>query len=53
MAEKELKLILKEGEGYKVEFKENISGIDKDIVAFSNSSGGKIFIGITDEKEII
>ncbi len=52
MNEKELKLILKEGEGYKVEFKENITGVDKDIVAFSNSSGGRIFIGITDEGKI-
>lgn len=48
----ELKLISQEGEGYKIEFKENISNIDKNIVAFANSSGGKIFLGITDNKEI-
>ena len=48
MNKNELDIILKEGEGYKIEFKENISGIDKEIVAFANSSGGKIFIGVTD-----
>ncbi len=51
--EKELKFILQEGEGYKVEFKENVSNIDRDIVAFANSSGGKIFVGITDDKKIL
>jgi len=45
-------LLLKEGEGYKIEFKENISGIDKDIVAFANSSGGKIIVGVTDKGEV-
>ena len=48
MNKNELDIILKEGEGYKIEFKENISGINKEIVAFANSSGGKIFIGVTD-----
>jgi ATP-dependent DNA helicase RecG len=33
MNKNELDIILKEGEGYKIEFKENISGIDKEIVA--------------------
>lgn len=41
MDKKELALILKEGEGYFIEFKENFSGIEKDFVAFANSSGGK------------
>jgi len=39
MREKELQFILEEGEGYKIEFKENLSNIDKDLVAFANSSG--------------
>lgn len=52
MKEKELKLILQEGEGYKVEFKESFKNIDKDIVAFANSQGGRIFIGITDDKRL-
>ena len=44
----ELQLILKEGEGYKIEFKENINGLDREIVAFANASGGRIFLGVTD-----
>jgi len=42
----------KEGEGYKVEFKESISHISKEVVAFANASGGRIFIGIRDNHEI-
>jgi len=49
MDKTELNLILKEGEGYKIEFKEGIGSIDKEIVAFANSSGGRIFVGVTDE----
>ena len=52
MDRNELKIILKEGEGYKIEFKENTSGIDKDIVAFANSSGGRVFLGIRDDGKI-
>lgn len=52
MNKKEIQLILEEGEGYKIEFKENLSGIDKEFVAFANASGGKIFLGIDDNKEI-
>ena len=52
MDQKELKLILQEGEGYKIEFKESISNIEKEIVAFANSSGGIIVLGITDNKRI-
>ncbi len=49
MKEDELKLIIEEGEGYKIEFKEYISSIDKEMVAFANSSGGRIFLGIADD----
>jgi len=52
MDKKELALILKEGEGYFIEFKQNLSGIEKDLVAFANSSGGRVFLGVTDESEI-
>ena len=52
MKEKELQLILEEGEGYKIEFKESVANIDREFVAFANSSGGKVFLGITDNKEI-
>jgi len=49
---KELDTILKEGEGYKIEFKEGVNNLDKEMVAFSNSSGGRIFLGVTDEGKI-
>ena len=52
MKNKKLSLILGEGEGQYIEFKEKISGLDKEIVAFANSSGGKIFLGI-DDKNIV
>ena len=48
----ELNFILADGEGYRIEFKENLSGIDKEFVSFANSSGGKIFLGISDNREI-
>ena len=50
---KTLKAILKRGEDHRTEFKENVyKKLDKEIVAFANASGGKIYIGITDEGEI-
>src|SRR3989338_6773828 len=53
MNKKEFDLILKEGEGQFIEFKENVdSRFAKEVVAFSNASGGKIFLGITDKKEV-
>lgn len=48
-----LKFILESGEDHKTEFKESISsGLDKEMVAFANSEGGKIYIGITDKGKI-
>ena len=52
MNKDELQLIIEEGEGYRIEFKESMTSIDKELVAFANSSGGRIFLGITDDKEI-
>ena len=50
---KTLKSILKKGEDHKTEFKEDVyKKLDREIVAFANTSGGKIYIGITDEGEI-
>lgn len=45
-------LFLEDGEGYYAEFKESISKIDKEMVAFANSSGGKIYLGISDNSKI-
>lgn len=53
MTKKELELVLEEGEGYRIEFKETFSGLDKEMVAFANASGGKIFLGISDNNKIV
>ena len=39
---RDLEIVLQEGEGYRIEFKENLSNIDREMAAFANSSGGKI-----------
>ena len=53
MKPEELKLLIAEGEGLTVEFKEKYSSkIDRDIVAFANTKGGLIIIGVTDEGKI-
>ncbi|MCK5476621.1 MAG: ATP-binding protein [Candidatus Aenigmarchaeota archaeon] len=52
MSQDELKVILQKGEGQFIEFKESAKGLDKEIVAFANAGGGKLFVGITDKNEI-
>jgi ATP-dependent DNA helicase RecG len=50
MTEQTLKAIIQAGEGNQVEFKRNVnSDISKEVVAFANSSGGRIFVGIDDD----
>ncbi|MEW6096665.1 MAG: helix-turn-helix domain-containing protein [bacterium] len=54
MNKAELQLILKEGEGLTVEFKERYTPkIDRDIVALTNAKGGFIVLGVTDKGKII
>jgi len=48
-----LELALGEGEGLKVEFKERLSNLDREIVAFANTSGGTIYLGVDDSGKII
>ena len=49
LSEKEFDYILQNGESYLVEFKERInSSLSREITAFANASGGKIFVGVTD-----
>ena len=48
-----LKLIIEGGEGYTVEFKEKCAHLDREIVAFANSAGGSIFLGIDDFAKIV
>jgi len=53
MNEKEFEFILRTGESFFAEFKEDVDkSLAKEIVAFSNSQGGRIFIGVTDSEEI-
>jgi len=53
MKEKELKFILQEGEGLKIEFKEKFDkSLSKEFVAFANSEGGRIFLGVTDKGKV-
>lgn len=48
----QLKLILQEGENYFTEFKESLSNLDRETVAFANSSGGRVFLGIDDKNNV-
>ena len=54
MKREELNFILEEGEGQFIEFKEALDskGFAKEVCAFANSQGGKIFLGITDKGSI-
>ena len=47
-------LLIREGEGLTVEFKEKYSSrIDEDIVAFANAKGGAILLGVRDDKTVM
>ena len=53
MEEKQLQELINTGEGFTLEFKQDLSKtLAKDICAFANSNGGKILLGI-DDKGII
>ena len=50
---KNLKSILKKGQNYNTEFKEKVDKtLSREIVAFANSSGGQIYLGITNEGKV-
>jgi predicted HTH transcriptional regulator len=51
-----LKLLVRQGEGQQLEFKLKSNHPDKimkEVVAFANSDGGKLIIGVADNKELI
>ena len=50
---KMLELALAEGEGLMVEFKERLSNLDREIVAFANTAGGVIYLGVDDSGKVI
>ena len=48
MDKKEFEFLLAQGEGQSIEFKENFDSktLAKEMVAFANTEGGRIFIGV-------
>ncbi len=54
MNESRLQFIMQEGEGLKIEFKHSFDkSLAKEIVAFANAKGGKIFLGVGDNSEAV
>lgn len=45
-------LIIPASEGQTIEFKESVNNIEKEMVAFANAAGGRIYIGVNDAGEI-
>src|SRR5687767_7988997 len=53
MTQHELDVICRNGEGQEVEFKRSLnSDLSKELVAFANAEGGRIFIGIDDSGKV-
>lgn len=50
----QVKLLIREGEGLTVEFKERYTPrIDEDIVAFANAKGGTLLLGVRDDGMVV
>ena len=53
MKKKEFEEILKTGEGARIEFKKSVNpGIGRELSAFANTAGGRLFIGIDDKNQV-
>ena len=49
----EIDLLVRQGEGLTVEFKQSFTPrIDEDLVAFSNTRGGHVLLGVADDKSV-
>jgi len=49
----ELEFLINQDEGYNLEFKESVSGsLAREICAFANANGGKIVVGVSNDKKI-
>jgi len=54
MKQTDLDILLREGEGSMLEYKESLSSsFSRDLVAFANSSGGKILLGARDDGTVV
>ncbi|OGO76486.1 MAG: hypothetical protein A2Y23_01865 [Clostridiales bacterium GWB2_37_7] len=53
MTQADLEIIIQEGESYKIEFKESVDkSLIEEVCAFANASGGRVFIGISDDGKV-
>jgi len=55
MKHRDVLSVIEEGEGFRVEFKQRFSDyekISKELIAFANSKGGYLIIGVEDDKSI-
>src|SRR4030066_865742 len=49
-----VEILIKEGEGLTIEYKERYTPkIDRDIVAFANSKGGQLLLGVDDTGKVV
>ena len=54
MKQTDLDILLQEGEGSMLEYKESLSSsLARDLTAFANSSGGKVLLGVRDDGTVI
>ena len=54
MKQTDLDILLREGEGSMLEYKESLSSsLARDLTAFANSSGGKVLLGVRDNGTVV
>jgi ATP-dependent DNA helicase RecG len=57
MTPRELELLIREGEGYNVEYKQSfpskLSELANELCAFANANGGVLLIGINDKQQVV
>ncbi len=54
MKPSELAILIEEGEGFMLEFKESLSSsFARELVAMANTAGGKILLGVSDDRTVV